>query len=97
MPSTEITAYLKGLDSHLATLLPKEALKAIAGERARVERVELALARWAKNGYGPCPTRFNAIELSFLDGELSVRQAEVALNIFPAVNDGDFREAVASV
>ena len=87
MPSAEVTAYLKGLDSHLATLLPKEALKAIAGERARVERVELALARWAKNGYGPCPTRFNAIELSFLDGELSVRhrssdgrQAEVALD-----------------
>jgi len=81
MADTDVAIYLGGLDAHLATLAPAAALAAIEGERERVERAERELARWCVKGAGMrrshAPTRFTAIELALLDGELSIRAARI--------------------
>jgi hypothetical protein len=75
MSEAEVAAYLNGVDSHLATLNPIAAIAAIEEELARVAKVERALSRWAAGGGAEkLPTRFSALQLSRLDGELRIRK-----------------------
>ena len=74
-----IFTYLRGLDAHLETLAPAAALVALDGEIDQVRRCERALAEWAEFGRHaePAPTRFSAIDLARLDGELRIRMEKI--------------------
>ena len=76
-------AYLLRLDAHLASV-PSRALRLslLEDERHRVDRLEQSLADWAARTRGESepPTRFSALDLAILHGELSLRlEAERAL------------------
>ena len=73
-----VTAYLSGLDKHLATLTPRQARNAVNSEITRCAKLARALTAWARNlGEGLCPTRFSATDLVLLDGELRMRKEKM--------------------
>jgi hypothetical protein len=74
MSAQDVSDYLAGLDTHLATVPELEArLRVLDAERARMERIERAVAAWAEKGKGESPSRFSAWDLGILDGEISIR------------------------
>ncbi len=71
-----VTAYLGGLDAHLAGVGDlDERIRLLEGERARVDRLERALGQWAicDRNLVPQPTRFSAFDLALLHGALTLR------------------------
>ena len=74
MSAKDVTNYLSGLDAYLAIVPEPEArLRVLDAERARVERIERAVAAWAEKGKRESPSRFSAWDLGILDGELTIR------------------------